>query len=103
MAVCCTTSISNITHTQVLRDEYSGDVHISTGMTTKSEIEHIVAFWEEGNGVLFHAPPLPHRVSVTSSPSYCHMPLPIFRRCEEPRGALQLHLWLPSAIRGVSC
>merc|ERR1719434_436239 len=35
---------------KVLRDEYSGDVHISTGMTTKEEIEKIVAFWEEGKG-----------------------------------------------------
>jgi len=35
---------------KVLRDEYSGDVHISTGMTTKAEIEKIVKFWEEGKG-----------------------------------------------------
>jgi len=35
---------------RVLRDEYSGDVHISTGMTTKDEIEKIVAFWEAGAG-----------------------------------------------------
>ena len=35
---------------KVLRDEYSGDVHISTGMTTKDEIEKIVTFWEEGKG-----------------------------------------------------
>merc|ERR1711879_732175 len=35
---------------KVLRDEYSGDVHISTGMTTKEEIEKIVRFWEEGKG-----------------------------------------------------
>jgi len=34
----------------VLRDEYDGDVHISTGMTTKDEIEKIVAFWEQGKG-----------------------------------------------------
>ena len=34
----------------VLRDEYEGDVHISTGMTTKEEIEKIVTFWEEGKG-----------------------------------------------------
>merc|ERR1712110_478644 len=34
----------------VLRDEYEGDVHISTGMTTKEEIEKIVKFWEEGKG-----------------------------------------------------
>jgi N-acetylneuraminate synthase len=35
---------------KVLRDEYSGEVHISTGMTTKEEIEQIVKFWEEGKG-----------------------------------------------------
>jgi N-acetylneuraminate synthase len=35
---------------RVLRDEYSGEVHISTGMTTKAEIEQIVKFWEEGKG-----------------------------------------------------
>merc|ERR1712019_61881 len=35
---------------KVLRDEYTGDVHISTGMTTKEEIEQIVQFWEEGKG-----------------------------------------------------
>merc|ERR1711907_486096 len=35
---------------KVLRDEYEGDVHISTGMTTKEEIEKIVQFWEEGKG-----------------------------------------------------
>ena len=33
---------------KVLRDEYEGDVHISTGMTTKEEIENIVICWEEG-------------------------------------------------------
>lgn len=31
----------------LLRDSYKGDVHISTGMTTKDEIEHIVKFFEE--------------------------------------------------------
>jgi len=35
---------------KVLRDEYSGEVHISTGMTTKEEVERIVTFWEEGKG-----------------------------------------------------
>jgi N-acetylneuraminate synthase len=34
----------------VLRDHYKGDVHISTGMTTKEEIEKIVSFWEQGKG-----------------------------------------------------
>ena len=34
---------------KILRDEYSGDVHISTGMTTKSEVEEIVKFWEQGD------------------------------------------------------
>jgi len=35
---------------KVLRDEYTGDVHISTGMTTKEEIDKIVTFWEQGKG-----------------------------------------------------
>merc|ERR1712232_339705 len=35
---------------KILRDEYTGDVHISTGMTTKEEIEKIVEFWEQGKG-----------------------------------------------------
>mmetsp|Transcript_21707 Transcript_21707/g.64991 ORF Transcript_21707/g.64991 Transcript_21707/m.64991 type:complete len:386 (-) Transcript_21707:66-1223(-) len=35
---------------KVLRDEYTGMVHISTGMTTKDEIEKIVSFWEQGKG-----------------------------------------------------
>lgn len=34
----------------VLRDQYEGEVHISTGMTTKEEIEKIVSFWEQGKG-----------------------------------------------------
>merc|ERR1719261_793530 len=34
----------------VLREEYEGDVHISTGMSTKEEIEKIVTFWEQGKG-----------------------------------------------------
>uniref|UniRef100_A0A7S3SDC1 PseI/NeuA/B-like domain-containing protein n=1 Tax=Strombidinopsis acuminata TaxID=141414 RepID=A0A7S3SDC1_9SPIT len=34
----------------VLREEYKGEVHISTGMTTKEEMEKIVKFWEEGKG-----------------------------------------------------
>merc|ERR1712060_587271 len=33
---------------EYLRDHYAGEVHISTGMTTKDEIEEIVKFWEEG-------------------------------------------------------
>merc|ERR1712151_873097 len=35
---------------EYLRDHYTGEVHISTGMTTKEEIEQIVQFWEEGKG-----------------------------------------------------
>jgi len=35
---------------EVLRDQYSGEVHISTGMTTKEEIDKIVEFWEAGKG-----------------------------------------------------
>lgn len=34
---------------RLLRDTYSGDIHISTGMTTLDEIEQIVAFFEETN------------------------------------------------------
>lgn len=34
----------------ILRDEYAGDVHISTGMTTKAEIDQIVEFWETDSG-----------------------------------------------------
>jgi len=34
----------------VLRDDYQGEVHISTGMTTKEEIEKIIDFWEQGKG-----------------------------------------------------
>jgi len=35
---------------QVLRDEWTGEIHISTGMTTRAEIESIVQFWEQGGG-----------------------------------------------------
>mmetsp|Transcript_29323 Transcript_29323/g.51335 ORF Transcript_29323/g.51335 Transcript_29323/m.51335 type:complete len:320 (+) Transcript_29323:75-1034(+) len=35
---------------KVLREEYAGEIHISTGMTTKAEIEEIVKFWEAGKG-----------------------------------------------------
>jgi len=35
---------------EVLREQYSGEVHISTGMTTKEEVEKIVKFWEQGKG-----------------------------------------------------
>ena len=34
---------------KVLRDEYSGEVHISFGITTKDEEEEIVSFFEENN------------------------------------------------------
>eukprot|EP00450_Noctiluca_scintillans_P033984 CAMPEP_0194551298 /NCGR_PEP_ID=MMETSP0253-20130528/96144_1 /TAXON_ID=2966 /ORGANISM="Noctiluca scintillans" /LENGTH=785 /DNA_ID=CAMNT_0039398755 /DNA_START=1 /DNA_END=2356 /DNA_ORIENTATION=- len=34
----------------VLREEYAGDVHISTGMTTKEEVRNILEFWEAGKG-----------------------------------------------------
>jgi len=32
---------------RILRDDYKGDVHVSTGMTTKAEIESVVKFFEE--------------------------------------------------------
>ena len=34
---------------KVLRDDYTGDVHISFGMTTKKEEEDVVSFFEETN------------------------------------------------------
>ena len=34
---------------KVLRDEYAGEVHISTGMSTPEEIERIVDFWEQSD------------------------------------------------------
>jgi len=35
---------------EVLRETYDGEIHISTGMSTKEEIEQIVTFWEQGKG-----------------------------------------------------
>ncbi len=35
---------------RILRDEYEGEVHLSFGMTTKSEEEEIVSFFEEKEG-----------------------------------------------------
>jgi N-acetylneuraminate synthase len=32
---------------KLLRDEYAGEVHVSTGMTTKDEVEKIISFFEE--------------------------------------------------------
>jgi sialic acid synthase len=32
---------------QILRDNYSGDIHVSTGMTTNNEIEEAIKFFEE--------------------------------------------------------
>lgn len=32
---------------QILRDNYKGDIHVSTGMTTKDEIEEMIKFFEE--------------------------------------------------------
>jgi sialic acid synthase len=34
---------------QILRDDYAGDIHISTGMTTKDEVEEVISFFEEKN------------------------------------------------------
>jgi N-acetylneuraminate synthase len=34
---------------KLVRDNYEGDVHISTGMTTPAELEMIIAFFEETN------------------------------------------------------
>ena len=38
---------NNFDMLKVLRDEYQGQVQLSVGMTTKNEIEEIVAFFEE--------------------------------------------------------
>ena len=38
---------NNFEMLRLLRDEYSGEVHISTGMTTKDEVEEVVKFFEE--------------------------------------------------------
>ena len=35
---------------KVLRDQYAREEHISTGMTTKEEIDKIVQFWEDCKG-----------------------------------------------------
>jgi N-acetylneuraminate synthase len=40
---------NNFDMLKVLRDEYQGQVQLSVGMTTKNEIEEIVAFFEETN------------------------------------------------------
>jgi sialic acid synthase len=42
-------SNNNYEMLSILRDQYAGDIHISTGMTTKNEIEEIVSFFEEKN------------------------------------------------------
>lgn len=38
---------NNFEMLKVLRDEFNGEVHVSTGMTTKQEIEDVVTFFEE--------------------------------------------------------
>lgn len=38
---------NNFSMLHLLRDQYDGDVHVSTGMTTHIEIESIVSFFEE--------------------------------------------------------
>jgi len=40
---------NNFEMLKILRDDYSGDIHISFGMTTNQEEEDIVAFFEEKN------------------------------------------------------
>jgi N-acetylneuraminate synthase len=39
----------NMAMLEVLRDEYQGEVHISTGMTTQGEIDTFMAFFSEKN------------------------------------------------------
>jgi sialic acid synthase len=40
---------NNFSMLKILRDQYKGDVHISTGMTTKDETDNVVTFFEETN------------------------------------------------------
>ena len=40
---------NNFEMLRILRDDYSGDIHISFGMTTQSEENQIVSFFEEKN------------------------------------------------------
>jgi sialic acid synthase len=40
---------NNYTMLKALRDNYKGDIHVSTGMTTKNETEEIISFFEETN------------------------------------------------------
>lgn len=50
---------------KILRDEYTGDVHISTGMITYAAIEQLVQFWEEGKGDAKHRVVLYNCTSAT--------------------------------------
>ena len=40
---------NNFEMLRILRDDYSGDIHISFGMTTQREENQIVSFFEEKN------------------------------------------------------
>ncbi|MFY0600329.1 MAG: N-acetylneuraminate synthase family protein [Cyclobacteriaceae bacterium] len=40
---------NNFEMLELLRDTYKGEVHISTGMTTKDEVEEVISFFEEKN------------------------------------------------------
>ncbi|WP_456460283.1 N-acetylneuraminate synthase family protein [Reichenbachiella sp.] len=40
---------NNFRMLEILRDEYEGEVHISTGMTTKDEVEEVISFFEKRN------------------------------------------------------
>lgn len=40
---------NNFDMLKLLRDDYAGEIHFSTGMTTKDEIESAIAFFEETN------------------------------------------------------
>lgn len=42
-------SNTNFELLKILRDEYNGDIHISTGMTTHSEEEDFISFFEQKN------------------------------------------------------
>jgi N-acetylneuraminate synthase len=38
---------NNFEMLKILRDDYKGEVHVSTGMTTQNEIRHLIEFFEE--------------------------------------------------------
>ena len=71
-----------------LRDEYEGDVHISTGMTTKAEIEEALPLHPTHSPtppVLPRTPPLPPLLPPTLS-AHAPSPPPPGRPLDAPTG-----------------